>query len=57
MAEIIRSLIVKIAERCNLNCTYCYMYNHADQSYRDKPVFMTHDVFRSMIGRAAGRCQ
>ena len=27
--------VVKIYEFCNLNCTYCYMYNLADSSYLD----------------------
>lgn len=30
-------VILKIAERCNLNCTYCYMYNSVDQSWRNRP--------------------
>jgi uncharacterized protein len=31
------SFIVKVASRCNLNCDYCYMYQHADQSWKNKP--------------------
>ena len=40
--------VVKIYEFCNLNCTYCYMYNLADSSYLSKPARMsehTRDVF------------
>ena len=29
----ITSFLVKIASRCNLACDYCYMYEHADQTY------------------------
>lgn len=49
----ISGLVVKIAERCNLNCTYCYMYQHADQSYRSRPVFMSEEVFRALVGRVS----
>lgn len=31
------SFLIKVASRCNLNCSYCYMYKHADQSWKDKP--------------------
>lgn len=31
------SFVVKVASRCNLNCDYCYMYQHADQSWKNKP--------------------
>lgn len=31
------SFIVKVASRCNLNCDYCYMYQHVDQTWKDKP--------------------
>lgn len=31
------SYVVKVASRCNLNCDYCYVYNHADQSWKNRP--------------------
>lgn len=30
-------VILKVAERCNINCTYCYFFNGADQSYQLHP--------------------
>ncbi len=30
-------MVFKIHSRCNLNCTYCYMYNKGDLSYLDMP--------------------
>lgn len=33
--------LVKIASRCNLACDYCYMYEHADQSWRQQPRVMS----------------
>ena len=35
------SFLVKVASRCNLNCSYCYMYQHADQSWKDKPLVLS----------------
>lgn len=57
MASMIRSVVVKIAERCNLNCTYCYMYNHADQSFRSRPVFMSRKVFQALLDRISTYCE
>lgn len=28
-------VILKVVERCNINCTYCYFFNGADRSYRE----------------------
>lgn len=36
-----REFVLKIASRCDLACTYCYMYEMADQSWRDQPVRMS----------------
>src|SRR2546425_5237142 len=52
----IRSLVVKVAERCNLNCSYCYMYQHEDQSFRLRPRFMADETFGWMLRRARDEC-
>jgi uncharacterized protein len=36
--------IVKIHSRCDLACDYCYMYELADQSWRDQPRRMSHGI-------------
>jgi len=36
----ITCFLVKIASRCNLNCDYCYVYQHADQTWRLQPGVM-----------------
>jgi uncharacterized protein len=39
--------IVKIHSRCDLSCDYCYMYEMADQSWRERPRRMTMKVAKS----------
>jgi len=36
--------IVKVHSRCDLACDYCYMYEMADQSWRDQPRAMSPEV-------------
>jgi uncharacterized protein len=36
----------KVASRCNLNCSYCYVYNSADQRWRRQPKLMSAAVAR-----------
>ena len=43
--------IIKVVERCNLNCSYCYMYNQADKTYLKKPARMSMSVFRATLSR------
>ena len=38
--------LLKVASRCNLNCDYCYVYKHEDQSWRDQPQFMSDATLR-----------
>lgn len=33
--------ILKLTATCNLNCTYCYMFNLADQTFRRVPALMS----------------
>lgn len=34
----------KVASRCNLNCSYCYVYNRADDRWREQPALMSTAV-------------
>lgn len=45
----ITTFILKIASRCNLACTYCYMFEGVDQSWRDLPVFMEIGTVRQVF--------
>ena len=39
-----REFIVKVHSRCDLACDYCYMYEMADQSWRDRPRRMSAEI-------------
>lgn len=43
--------VVKVASRCNLNCSYCYMYNMADKSYLVQPKFMSEEIQNAFTER------
>lgn len=48
--------IVKVASRCNLNCSYCYVYNQADSGWRDRPALMSHETFAAAVDRIGRHC-
>jgi uncharacterized protein len=51
-----RTFILKIGSRCNLNCTYCFIYNMADQRWREQPVLMSASVARQSAARIREHC-
>lgn len=40
----ITTFVLKVASRCNLDCTYCYVYNRADTQWLRQPKFMSPKV-------------
>ncbi|MFF0388231.1 radical SAM protein [Kitasatospora sp. NPDC004615] len=43
--------ILKVAGRCNLDCTYCYEFNLADQTLAEGPRMMSDEVFSATMER------
>lgn len=37
-------IILKVVERCNLNCSYCYFFNLEDQNYKKHPPFISMET-------------
>ncbi|PSL34453.1 radical SAM protein [Chitinophaga ginsengisoli] len=52
----ISSFVLKIASRCNLNCSYCYMYNLGDKTYMNQPKFMSIDTITALAERLRSYC-
>ncbi|MHA5051344.1 radical SAM/SPASM protein FxsBH, inactivated beta-hydroxylase extension form [Streptomyces sp. SD15] len=47
----LRQLILKVHSRCDLACDHCYVYEHADQSWKGRPTFISGET----LGMAAHR--
>jgi uncharacterized protein len=47
----VREFVLKVHQRCNLACDYCYVYELADQSWRDRPVVMAPEVWQAAAAR------
>jgi uncharacterized protein len=52
----IRTFILKVASRCNLNCNYCYVYNKGDDTYLSQPQRMSDRVAAAAIDRVRDYC-
>ena len=51
------AFVLKVMSRCNLNCTYCYVYNKGDNTWRDRPVVMRDDVIEAALDRIEAWCR
>ncbi|MBT8227930.1 MAG: FxsB family radical SAM/SPASM domain protein [Dactylosporangium sp.] len=49
----LREFVLKIHQRCNLACDYCYVYTMADQSWRARPAVMSERVWTAAANRIA----
>jgi uncharacterized protein len=48
-----QQFIVKVHSRCNLSCSYCYVYEMADQAWRQQPKRMSRPIAAKMAERIA----
>jgi uncharacterized protein len=46
-----RDVVLKVHQRCNLACTYCYVYTMADQTWRDRPMLLDEEIWRATAAR------
>ena len=49
----LRHYILKVASRCDLACDHCYVYEHADTSWRGRPPIMAAATVRAAAARIA----
>jgi uncharacterized protein len=42
------SVVLKTAERCNINCDYCYFFYRGDESYRTHPPTISHQTLEGV---------
>lgn len=43
----IHTFIIKVASRCNLNCTYCFVYNQPDKQWKNQPKLISEQTLQS----------
>lgn len=48
--------LIKIASRCNIQCDYCYMYQHEDQSWIHQPKFISVETIEKIGERINEYC-
>ena len=46
-----RQFLLKMHSRCDLACSYCYVYEHVDQSWRRQPAVMSTQVLMRTAAR------
>lgn len=42
-------VVIKVAEKCNINCSYCYVFNKGNERYKGKPARMSREVMHETV--------
>jgi len=56
MKKYISEIVLKICSRCNINCSYCYMYNMGDTSYLNQPKFIDLKIVEELSKKIKKHC-
>lgn len=54
---VLGQVILKVAQRCNLDCTYCYVYSRGDDSWMSRPPVISDAVLEQLADRIAQHCE
>jgi uncharacterized protein len=49
-------VVLKVAAPCNLNCSYCYVYHGADQTYRSRPPLFSEALAHRLASQLKQYC-
>jgi uncharacterized protein len=41
-------VVLKVSERCNISCSYCYMFNQANDEYATRPAYMAQETVKAL---------
>lgn len=47
-SEGLDTVLVKVASRCNINCSYCYVYNMGDDNWKNLSKFMSDETIAAL---------
>jgi len=50
---VIDTVLLKVASRCNLNCTYCYVFNMGDRGWERQPKRLSATVMQRIVSQLA----
>lgn len=53
--HILDTVLLKVASRCNLDCSYCYVYNMGDEGWRSQPKLMPANVSEAIAWALGGQ--
>ena len=53
VSTVIDTVLLKVASRCNLDCSYCYVYRMGDDAWRNQPKRMSKAVRRAVVRQLA----
>lgn len=53
MRHRVDTVLVKVVSRCNIDCSYCYVYNMGDEGWRSLPPVMSEQTGRSLVKNLA----
>lgn len=42
------TVLIKVASRCNINCSYCYVYNMGDDNWKNLPKIISEDTIEAL---------
>jgi uncharacterized protein len=54
---VVNQVILKIVQRCNLDCTYCYVYNRGDDSWKTRPPVISERLLLRLAERINEHCR
>ena len=53
-AVLVDTVLLKVASRCNIDCSYCYVYHLGDKGWQDMPALMSEQTVQT-VGDALRR--
>ncbi|MDD4236710.1 MAG: radical SAM protein [Bacteroidales bacterium] len=56
MDYIVKSIVAKVSNMCNLNCSYCYVFNRGNKNYRSIPNKLSEELIEKMLYRIKDHC-
>jgi uncharacterized protein len=57
VTAVLGQVILKVVQRCNLDCTYCYVYSRGDNSWKTRPPVISDAVLEKLAERIAEHCE